>query len=208
MEGASVKSRSTIGAPSADGARSHSEPQQKSGGLLPAAPNRSWAILALMLAVNWTLMRALYPTPSVADVSYTFFTEQVGTGNVSEVISQGDVIQGTFKKAVNYPATAPMTHDVTRFSTVRPAFATSNLEQLLEQHGVVINARALDEGQPTWWENLIYGFAPTLLLVGGFVWLSRRASSGAGLFRLRKRQLSARRTLGRRQLPLGVTAPR
>ena len=144
--------------------------------------SRAWIILILTFALNFVLMRALYPAPAVADVSYTFFAAQVAAGNVAEVTSQGDVIQGTFKKPVDYPATAPTAHNVTRFSSVRPAFATSNLEQLLQDHGVVINARALDEGQPTWWESLVYGFGPTLLLVGGFIWLSRRASSGGGMF--------------------------
>jgi len=145
---------------------------------------RAWLILILTLALNWALMRALYPSPTVADVSYTFFTAQVAAGNVEEVTSQGDVLQGTFKKPVGYPAAAPTARNVTRFSSVRLAFATSNLEQLLQDHGVVINARALDEGQPTWWESLVYGFGPTLLLVGGFIWLSRRATSGAGVFNI------------------------
>jgi cell division protease FtsH len=138
----------------------------------------------IMLMANWVLMRALYPVPSSVEVSYTFFTAQVSADNVADVISQGDVIQGSFKKGVNYPVVAPTMRDVTRFSTVRPAFATSNLEQLLEDHAVIINARALNEGQPTWWENLMYGFGPTVLLVGGFIWLTRRASAGAGVFSL------------------------
>jgi len=147
-------------------------------------PPRWWVIFLVMLMANWFLMRAFYPVPNFVDVSYTFFTGEVAAGNVAEVISQGDVIQGSFKKAVNYPAAAPTTRDVTRFSTVRPAFATSNLEQLLEDHAVIINARPLDTGQPAWWENLIYGLGPTLLLVGGFIWLSQRVSGGAGAFSL------------------------
>lgn len=145
---------------------------------------RWWAFFLLMLAGNWLLMRALYPAPTVAEVSYTFFAQQVGADNVTEVISQGDVIQGTFKKPVTYPGAEQPPRAITRFNTVRPAFATSNLELLLQEHGVVINARALDEGQPSLLENLLYGFAPTLLLVGAFVWISRKASGGGGLFSL------------------------
>jgi len=126
-------------------------------------------------------MRIWYPVPTFAEVSYTFFTEQTRGGNVEEVISQSDVIRGTFKKAVGYPPERQETPEIIRFSTVRPAFATSNLEQLLEDHKVIINARALDDGQPDWWETLLFGFGPALLLVGAFVWLSRKASrAGAG----------------------------
>jgi cell division protease FtsH len=56
---------------------------------------------------------------------------------------------------------------------------------LLEQKGVVI--KALDQGGPAWF-TLLVGFGPTLLLIAGFVWLSRRAAAagGGGLFGLGK----------------------
>ena len=60
-------------------------------------PPRWWVIFLVMLMANWFLMRAFYPVPNFVDVSYTFFTGEVAAGNVAEVISQGDVIQGSFK---------------------------------------------------------------------------------------------------------------
>jgi cell division protease FtsH len=153
-------------------------------------------VFLLMLAVNWGVMRLLYPASPFVEVSYTFFTQQVGAGNVEEVISQSDVIQGTLRKAATYRADATGESKVLLFRTVRPAFATSNLEQLLSDNRVVINARPLDDGKPGWSESLLYGFGPTLLLVGVFVWLSRKAGAGGagglfGLGRSRARRYSA-----------------
>jgi cell division protease FtsH len=162
------------------------EPGRKDVAKWTPPPRSWWMVFLVVMAVNWVVMRLAYPVSPFVEVSYTFFTEQVGAGNVQEVVSQSDVIQGRFKKAVAYRAEGREASEVTRFSTVRPAFATSNLEQLLAANSVVINARALDEGEPDWLESLVYGFGPTLLLVGAFVWLSRKAGGGGagGLFGL------------------------
>ena len=115
----SVASTATTGTPSADAARGLGPSRERTAEPRPMPP-RWWVIFLIMLMANWLLMRALYPVPGFVEVSYTFFTEQVGAGNVADVISQGDVIQGTFKKAVNYPQAERMSRDVTRFNT-RPA---------------------------------------------------------------------------------------
>src|SRR5437870_927781 len=136
------------------------------------------------MATNWVLMRALAPEPSYVNIPYTLFKEQVQAGNVEEVTSQGDAIQGTFKKEVTYPREGPNARTALRFKTLLPAFANPGLETLLEEKGVVINARPLDEGWPLW-QNLLLGFGPTLLLIVGFVWMNQRMmASGRGLFGL------------------------
>ena len=70
---------------------------------------------------------------------------------------------------------SPSTH----FKTERPAFADDGLIDLLLQKNVVINAHPIDEGQPLW-QTLLFGFGPTILLVGLFVLLMRRAQGAAG----------------------------
>src|SRR5438128_1531847 len=136
------------------------------------------------MAANWVLMRALAPEPSYVNIPYTLFKEQVQAGNVEEVTSQGDAIQGTFKKEVTYPREGPTARTALRFKTLLPAFANPGLETLLEEKGVVINARPLDGGRPLW-QNLLFGFGPTLLLIVGFVWMNQRMmASGRGLFGL------------------------
>src|SRR5919198_1539804 len=66
-------------------------------------PNRWWlAILALAL-LNYALAAILVPDQNQRfEVPYTFFKQQVLAGNVAEVMTQGDLIQGTFKQPVTY----------------------------------------------------------------------------------------------------------
>ncbi len=147
-------------------------------------PQPWWLIFLVAMVANWALMRAFAPEPSYVNIPYTLFKEQVQAGNVEEVTSQGDAIQGTFKKEVTYPREGPNARTALRFKTLLPAFANPGLETLLEEKGVVINARPLDEGRPLW-QNLLFGFGPTLLLIVGFVWLSQRTMAGGrGLFGL------------------------
>ena len=86
------------------------------------------------------------------------------------------------------------------FQTVRPEFADTGLESLLEQHNVVINARPIDEPR-SWWMTLLLSFGPTLLLIVGFVWLTSRASSamgsGGGPFGLGRSRARLRESLGK-----------
>jgi cell division protease FtsH len=136
------------------------------------------------MVANWALMRALAPEPSYVSIPYTLFKEQVQAGNVEEVTSQGDAIQGAFKKEVTYPREGPNARTALRFKTLLPAFANPGLETMLEEKGVVINARPLDEGRPLW-QSVLIGFGPTLLLIVAFVWLNQRMmASGRGLFGL------------------------
>ena len=79
------------------------------------------------MAANWVLMRALAPEPSYVNIPYTLFKEQVQAGNVAEVTSQGDAIQGTFKKEVTYPHEGPDARSALRFKTLLPAFANPGL---------------------------------------------------------------------------------
>ena len=62
-----------------------------------------------------------------------------------------------------------------------PAFVdTVDLTKLLDEKNVVVNASAADGGRSPLL-TLLLGFGPTLLLVGIFVYLARRMSSGGAL---------------------------
>src|SRR5712692_7024728 len=50
---------------------------------------------------------------------------------------------------------------------------------VLEQHGVTINAKP-ENPPPPLWQTLLLSFGPTLLLVFGFIYLIRRAQSAGG----------------------------
>jgi cell division protease FtsH len=102
-----------------------------------------------------------------------FFLQQVRRGNVQSITSIATTIQGDFVHATKPAGTSPAS---THFVTEIPSFADTNqLSLLLQRHGVVVNAQPLDNGGP-WWERLILGFGPTIVLLLLLVWLFRRMS--------------------------------
>jgi cell division protease FtsH len=136
----------------------------------------------VLLALNYSIVAMFVPGQTTQRVSipYTLFIQQVQAGNVASISAQGDTIQGQFKQPVGYtPPNTTQAVQVSTFGTVQPTFSDPTLLAQLEQQGTVVNATSLDQ-PPPWWENLLLGFGPTILLIGGFLWLSRRAQSGLG----------------------------
>jgi cell division protease FtsH len=136
-----------------------------------------WLVLLALLALNWYVGSRLSPERQRLSVPYTVFRTQVEQGNVREVSTRGDTIQGVFRHQVRYPPTKDGKAS-TRFETVRPSFGDDGLLQLLIQRGVVVNAHPVDS-RPLL-ETLLVSFGPTILLVLLFVALMRRAAGAAG----------------------------
>jgi len=131
------------------------------------------SIAALLLINYWAASMATQTAARVRIPYSPVFLHDVQTGTVQEISSKGTAIQGTFTHKIRYQKSKP----TTRFSTEIPAFAnTDELSRLLQAKGVTINAQPLDSGAP-WWESLLIGFGPTILLVGLLVWVSRRAGN-------------------------------
>jgi cell division protease FtsH len=140
-------------------------------------PNFRWWWVWLtvgLLVVNFWAGAQVMEEQSRLTVPYSpFFLDQVREGNVAEITSKGTAIQGDFKQPKAYAGSKP-TKD---FKTEIPAFADSAaLSSVLERHGVVVNAKPLDTGAP-WWQSLLIGFGPTLLLIGLLVFFLRRAGN-------------------------------
>src|SRR5215211_1404986 len=153
-------------------------------------PRRTWLWFALILLANFLLVRLLFPGPEAAiEVPYTFFKEQVSAGNVEAIYSQGDTIEGRFEESVTYPpkgeessepgSTPSRTSNT--FTTVLPSFVIPDpaLEQFLIDNGVQITAEPIQQGS-SWWQTLLFAFGPALLLIGGYIWLYRRAQQQGG----------------------------
>jgi cell division protease FtsH len=135
------------------------------------------ALLALNLYIS---SQALQPASRVAVPYYPTFINEVNKDNVSSISSTGNSVQGTFKTAVKYPSNSKTARPTTLFSTQIPAFANnSQLSDLLQKHGVTINAHAISNG-PSFWESLLYGFGPTILFVALLIWFMRRAAASGG----------------------------
>jgi len=158
-----------------------------SGGSGP--PRRSWSragwlslvfVVSLFALNYWTANRVTQPPPRVRIPYSPVFLGQVRADNVKEIRSKGGSIQGTFVTPVRYP---PSGHGRTarEFTTLIPSFADTNaLSELLQSHRVVINAEPLDTGL-SWWQNLLYGFGPTILFLVLLLLLLRRMGRGASV---------------------------
>ncbi len=132
--------------------------------------------LLLFVANFWIASNATQPQQRVRVPYSPVFLNQARAQNVKEITSTGTAVQGTFKHAVSFGGTRS-----TAFSTEIPEFAdAAALARLLEDHGVVINAKALETSAPLW-ETLLFGFGPTLVLLGLFFWIFRRAAAGGGM---------------------------
>jgi cell division protease FtsH len=138
---------------------------------------RFWMLLLGLLVLNWVLSALLVRPPDRTEVPYTLFRAQVEAGNVASVTGIEDAIDGQFKNPVRVPVD-DQGQEVTRFSTRRPEFAADdNLWELLTDKNVEVSAEP--PPGPSLLERLLLGFGPTLLLVGLFVLLARRAAGGA-----------------------------
>jgi cell division protease FtsH len=139
-------------------------------------------ILVALLAVNFILALATGSPEERTRVPYQpFFLEQVRTGNVQEISSTEQTIEGELKKPATYTPQGGKAEKVDKFKTQVPAFIdTASLTKLLDDQNVVVNASAPDSGRSAFW-TLILGFGPTILLVGLFVYFARRMSAGGAL---------------------------
>jgi cell division protease FtsH len=140
------------------------------------------AILVGLLVVNLVISFVTGGPTERERIPYQpFFVDQVKAGNVQEISSQEDSIEGELKNEATYdPPGDAEPIKVTNFETEVPAFIDpAELTRLLANQEVVINAKAPDEGRSLL-VTLLLGFVPTILLVAFFVWLYRRQMGAGG----------------------------
>jgi cell division protease FtsH len=151
----------------------------------PRPPHRLrgfWIFVVVLLAVNWISVLLVQPAgqPRVNVPFSPYFLQQVEAGKVKSISSKGDTIEGTFTSKLRYPPSDTKATPTTLFSTQVPTFWNNTaLTTLLQSKGVQVNAQSPTTGTSLLAEILL-GFGPTLLLVGLFILLARRAASSAG----------------------------
>jgi cell division protease FtsH len=152
----------------------------------PRPPHRwrgFWIFFAVLLALNWLSVLLLQPSGQqrVVVAFSPYFLSQLEGGNVKSISSRGDTIQGTLKNKVRYPPNNSKAPETTLISTQVPSFwNNTELTAALEAEHVEVNAKSVTQTTSVLLEFLL-GFGPTILLVGLFVLLMRRARSGGGL---------------------------
>jgi cell division protease FtsH len=146
-------------------------------------PHRSRGFLLfvlVLLALNWGSVLLFRPSgePRVRVPFSPYFLAQVQAGHVASISSKGDTIEGSFRAPTHYPAGDQRSIPTTLFATEVPTFWNNNeLSALLQAHGVQINAQSTAQ-RTSLLASLLLGFGPTLLLVGLFILIARRASRG------------------------------
>ncbi len=149
----------------------------------PRPPHRLrgfWIFVIILLALNWLSLLFFHSTgePRVSVPFSPTFISQVDAGQVKSISSKGDTIQGTYKTEQRYPPDDKSATPTTLFSTQVPSFWNGNaLTELLQSEKVEVNAQNPNTGTSLL-ATLLLGFGPTLLLVGLFVLLARRATAG------------------------------
>lgn len=183
---------------------SNSSPSPDGGTVRPPSRMAAiwWSTLVFLILWNsWAAF--VQQGQTIAKIPYSTFIAEVKSGNVAQVGIQGGEIAGKLKqarawdpkagtlaapeatttgtqgKASRSSAPAPgktpahSATEVTEFSTVFPSsVGDPGLLPLLESHGVEIAAAPR---APDWIGSFINGLLPTLLLVGFFWWMGRRA---------------------------------
>src|SRR5215813_4543487 len=131
-----------------------------SGGQSRIPPRRVWLTFAIILLINFFLVRFLFPGPGQPiTIPYTTFKEEAAKGNVKSIYSRGNSIEGRFNSPVTWPPATnapepppgknppkvqPRAADT--FTTELPAFVDQGLEGFLIQHKVEISAVPIQEG--------------------------------------------------------------
>ncbi len=169
----------------------HVAPSPDGRGMPEHAPTRPpphrragflWFVVAL-LALNWLSLLLFQPSTGEPRVKVPFspyFLKQVKRDSVYSIVSKGDTIQGELKTRQRYPADDTKATPTKLFATQVPSFWNgSALSALLQERGVKINAESTSTSESPL-EEILLGFGPTLLIVGIFILIFRRAAKAGG----------------------------
>lgn len=154
-------------------------------GLLPEGtepPPPKWGRILAWMAGGWLVLFLLFSlqddaASQTATVSYTEFSVQVEEGNVEEVFSRGETIEGTLVEEAEHPDIEDATY--TQFKTERPTFAQDDLLTALDEEGTIVSASPIVQERGTL-ANLFFSFLPILLIILFWVWIFRRQAKNMG----------------------------
>ena len=124
-----------------------------------------WVIIALLVFALFNMFQGSSTQHGPQNnLAFSDFLTSVDSGEVRDVVIQGNNINGHYR-------------DGRTFSTYAPADPT--LIAKLSKQGVRISAKPTDAGSPTLWGVLISWF-PMLLLIGVWIFFMRQMQGGSG----------------------------
>jgi cell division protease FtsH len=142
------------------------EPMPRPNASAPRQPRPlwGWLILFAMIGAFWLIQSSLREAPS-PDVEYSTALQWIRTGKVNEVVLKGDSLSGTLSEAQTIGDTS-----TTTFRTTIPN--DDRLVPLLDEKAVKL--RVVNEESP-WLVRLALMLLPWVLIIGLWLWMSRRA---------------------------------
>jgi cell division protease FtsH len=187
-------------------------------GRRPQVPQRPWSWWPFLVALLvWDLILFWPRSHPEANLPYSTFLAQVRADNITRVRIEGADITGAFAKPILWPAPKPATaskpesqaspaakakaqaeppHRFAEFQTTFPAtVGDPGLMALLESHHVLVEVSSTTT---PWLLQAILDWAPWLLLIGFFWWMSARATGAGqsgifGIGRMKARRYSSDR---------------
>jgi cell division protease FtsH len=135
-----------------------------------------WLCALIMLMFIWFDAVSTEPTHELA---YTGFRNAVAAGRVVEVRLRGNEIRGFLDE--DGAATWGGPEQRERFTTIVPEMEDRRLLELLEANQVPVYVQP---AEPAWWQQLLIGVLPWIVLLGLLIWLwiyaQRRMMQGGG----------------------------
>jgi cell division protease FtsH len=124
-----------------------------------------WMVLVVVGVLIWNFSTQLNRTPK--PISLTEFLQRVDKGEVLEVTITGNDIEGRY--------TTPGPDNTDTFRTYAPTQFDTTVGSKLEKANVSIKGK---DPTSSPWANLLYYWAPILLMIGFWIFIMRQMQSG------------------------------
>jgi len=150
-------------------------------------PLQRFLLLMLLIFVLNSVYLYLFPQTTlepVAEISYSFFKTELRQGHIADVTIQGENLSGQFTEERSFFANELVsgkfedTRTFKLFRTMLPPLDDPELLPLFEQNQISFNAKPV-EG-PSIWTSLFISILPWVLIIGAWLYFSRRFNQQGG----------------------------
>ena len=120
-----------------------------------------WLVIGLIMIALFNLFNQ--PLTPIKEVIFSDFMNQVSSGNVEEVVVQGDYIKGKLQDGEMFRTNIVSDPELIKF--------------LREKN---VRIKIMPPEETTWYANLLISWFPMLLLLGVWIFFMRQMQSGGG----------------------------
>ena len=120
-----------------------------------------WLVIGLIMIALFNLFNQ--PLTPIKEVIFSDFMNQVSSGNVEEVVVQGDYIKGKLQDGKMFRTNIVSDPELIKF--------------LREKN---VRIKIMPPEETTWYANLLISWFPMLLLLGVWIFFMRQMQSGGG----------------------------